>query len=197
MGRELRAIDDERIYHVMCRGCNRGPIAWDAHDYRSLAGELDRAATRHRWEVFAWCLLTNHHHVLMRTPYGGFSDGFQVMNGAHARRTNRRHGRTDHLFRNRPVAVEVESEAHFVAAILYIARNPVEAGLCRYPQEWEFGSFRAAVGAARAPDWLALAEVHRPFGATPEAARAELARLVQNGHLPVSDTGGDAWPLKT
>ena len=128
MGRDLRAIDNERIYHVVCRGSNRGAIAWDRHDYESIVGELSRAATLHRWDVLAWCLLTNHYHVLMRTPYGGFSVGFQVINGSHSRRTNRRHGRTDHLFRNRPVSVEVASDAHLVTSILYIARNPVAAG---------------------------------------------------------------------
>jgi REP element-mobilizing transposase RayT len=197
MGRDLRTIDNERIYHVMCRGNNRGPLAWDRHDYESLVRELSRAATQHRWDVLAWCLMPNHYHVLMRTPFGGFSDGFQVANGSHARRTNRRHGRSDHLFKNRPLSVEVSSDAHLVTAILYIARNPVEAGLCANAGGWPWGSYRATIGAEPAPRWLAVTEVESFFGRTPEAARSELARLVHDGHLPVSDTDGEAPPLRT
>ena len=197
MGRELRLIEPDEIYHVTCRGNNRGLIAWDTRDYRSLVGELDRAARRHRWNVLSWCLMPNHHHVLVRAPHGGFSEGFQVMNGSHSRRTNRRYGRTDHLFRNRPEAKLVDSDAYLVTAIVYIARNPLEAGLCENAREWEFGSYRALLGAAPAPPWLAVDEVLATFGRTRGAARAELARLVHQGHLLVSDTERDAWPVRT
>ena len=188
MGRDLRAIDNERIYHVVCRGSNRGPIAWDRHDYDSLTRELAKAAKRHCWQVFAWCLLPNHYHLLLRTPQGGFSPGFQVINGTHSRRTNHRHGRSDHLFRNRPRAIEVASDAHLVTAILYVARNPVAAGLCPRAAAWPFSSYRATVGSAEAPAWLAVADVLELFGSTEHRARSELERLVQHGHLSVSDT---------
>jgi REP-associated tyrosine transposase len=188
VGRDLRVIDNEHIYHAVCRGSNRGPIAWDRHDYDSLTAELAKAAKRHCWQVLAWCFLPNHYHVLLRTPQGGFSSGFQVMNGSHSRRTNRRHGRSDHLFRNRPRTIEVASDAHLVAAILYVARNPVAAGLSPRAGAWPFSSYRATVGKAEAPAWLAVAEVLELFGPTPQRARSELARLVHNEHLLVSDT---------
>ena len=140
-------------------------------------------------------LLSNHYHVLLRTPLGGFSDGFQLINGSHSRRTNYRHGRTDHLFRNRPHSVAVRSEAHLAVAILYIARNPVEAGLCRTAEEWSFGSYRALAGLEPAPSWLAVRDVHALFGIDTTNARAELARLVRNEHLPVSDTEEMSWPF--
>src|SRR3954464_14530953 len=99
MGYPTREIDPKLVYHVTCRGNNRGRIVWDRYDYESLASELARVAARYRWDVHSWCFLTNHYHLLLRTPFGGFSDGFQTMNGNHARRTNRRHDRRDHLFR--------------------------------------------------------------------------------------------------
>jgi putative transposase len=190
MGRDLRTIDHELMYHVTCRGNNRGFIAWDRIDYQSLAGELAKAATRYRWQVLAWCFMTNHYHVLLRTPSGGFSDGFQVMNGSHARRTNRRHGRSDHLFRNRPWSLEVASDAHLVSALIYIARNPVEAGVCPGAADWAFSSYRATVGLAPAPEWLAVETALSVFGATPARASAEFERLVHGRHPLVSDTDG-------
>src|SRR5581483_4515551 len=106
MGRERRVIDPESIYHVMCRGSDRKVIALDARDYRTLTGLLAKAATRYEWEIFAWCLMPNHYHVVMRTPNGGFSEGFRMLNQSHSFRFNRRHGRSAHLFRHRPHAIE-------------------------------------------------------------------------------------------
>jgi len=194
IGRELRIIERDRWYHVTCRGNNRGPIAWDQHDYASLKGELERAAMRFRWELAAWCFMPNHYHLVLRTPHGGFSEGFQVMNGSHSRRTNRRYGRTDHLFRNRPRARRIRSDAHLVSAVVYVVRNPVRAGLCRTAGEWPYSSYRATVGRTKAPPWLVLDEVLPLFGPTPAEARAEFARLVHDQHLPVSDIDASLDP---
>ena len=131
MGRSLRIIDRDVVYHAVTKGNNGGPIACDATDRASVFHELDRAATRYGWEVFAWCCLTTHNHVVLRAPQGGLSEGFREMNGNHSRRTGRRHGWSGHLIRNRFFSVAVESEAHFVGCALYVARNPIAAGLCK------------------------------------------------------------------
>jgi putative transposase len=183
MGRDLRIIDPESIYHVVSCGSNRGPIAWDDHDFESLFGDLAAAAAHYAWEVFAWCAMPTHHHVLVRTPAQGFSPGFQTLNGNHARRTNRRHGREAHLFKNRPFAAKVDSDAYLVTAILYVVRNPIEAGICKHASQWRYSSYRATVGQVEAPTWLNVEALHELFGGP-----AEFARLVHDGHLPVSDT---------
>jgi putative transposase len=187
MGCARRVIDPDSIYHAMCRGSDRNPIAWDGHDFESLSNGLSRVATRHDWEVFAWCLMHNHYHVVLRTPDGGFSPGFQVLNQTHSIRTNRRHGRTAHLFRNRPHCIEIASDAHLVSAILYVVRNPLRAALCAHASEWPWSSYRATVGLAEPPAWLALETVLELFGSA-----AEFERLVHGGHLPVSETIGSA-----
>jgi putative transposase len=179
-------IDPDSIYHVVSCGSGRGPIVWDDRDCDSLLLDMAKAATRHLWEVFAWCVMTTHHHLVLRTPAHGFSPGFQLLNGNHARRTNRRHARNAHLFQNRPYAVEVESDAHLVAAILYVVRNPVAAGVCKHASHWPYSSYRATVGLAEPPPWLNIAALHELFGGA-----AEFARLVHDGHLPVSDTNGN------
>jgi len=185
VGRDLRIIDPDSIYHVISCGSDRGPIAWDDHDYESLFRDLAKAAVRHGWEVFAWCAMRTHHHVVLRTPARGFSAGFQLLKGNHARRTTRRHGPEAHLFQNRPFAVEVDSDAYLVAAILYVVRNPVEAGVCKHASHWPHSSYRATVGHVEPPPWLNVEALHELFGGA-----AEFARLVHDGHLPVSDTNG-------
>jgi putative transposase len=192
MGRELRQIDPDAIYHAGSRGSNRFPIAWDERDLESMSAEIGRAATRHGWRVLAWCVLPNHTHLIVQTPTGGFSEGFREMNGNHARRTNRRHGREAHLFKNRPWALELTTMAHLIGAIAYVLRNPVEAELCERAEGWRFSSYRAVLGLEAAPPWLDMHDVLALFGHTTAEARAALSHLVHKGQLlvpvPVSDT---------
>ena len=189
MGRDLRSIDPNSIYHAVSIGSDHCPIAWDDHDYDSLLREVAKAAKRYGWEVFAWCVMPTHHHVVLRTTKKGFSAGFQLVNGSHARRTNRRHERVAHLFRNRPYASEVTSDAYLVSAILYVIRNPIAAGICDHASRWPHSSYYATVGLAEPPLWLNVEALHELFGGA-----SEFARLVHDGHLPVSDTNGTASP---
>jgi REP-associated tyrosine transposase len=188
VGRELRVIDPTYPYHVFCRGSNRGPIVFDEADCDRFVGELDRVAREFEWKVYAWCLLPNHHHVIVQTARAAFSAGFQQLNGNHSRRTNLRHGRSDHLFRNRPGMVCCESPAHLVGAIAYVVRNPLTAGLVDHPGAWRWSSYRATMGLVRAPKWLCLDEILDLFGATPESARSAFDSIVHLGHPVVSDT---------
>ena len=195
MGRDNRAIDPEWIYHVTCRGSNRGLIVWDDLDCESFWAELDHVATTFEWKVYAWCLMPNHHHVVLRATEQQFSDGFQQLNGNHSRRTNRRHGRTDHLFRNRPRAKELASTAHLIAAIVYVLRNPVDAGIVEHAAAWPWSSYRATVDLGPAASWLLADRVVDLFGRDVASARRALERLVNFGHDLVSDTNEMPAPL--
>src|SRR5438067_3568828 len=188
MARRSRTIDPDAIYHVGSRGSNRAQIIWDEIDCKSFADELARTASRYHWSVLAWCLMPNHHHVILRASEEAFSKGFHQLNGNYSRRTNKRHGRSDHLFKNRPWSEELASHAHLINALRYVLRNPVKAGMCARSHEWAYSSYRATVALEQAPVWLLIDEVLELFGPTPEIAMREVARLVHEGHAPVSDT---------
>jgi putative transposase len=204
VGYELRVIDRAEAYHVVCRGSNRGQIVWDRDDCDSFRSELYRVAARFDWSIYAWCLMPNHHHIVLHATQAQFSAGFQQLNRGHARRTNRRHGRSDHLFRQRPRARRIESMAHLVGAIAYIVRNPVEAGLVEHAAAWEWSSYRSTVGMKPAPSWLLVEEALALFGHDSVRAIAAFEQLVHSGHLLVSDAAemfspekAEAFALKT
>jgi len=194
VGRPPRIVDTEAIYHVFARGNNKGQVAWDRQDGDTFLDELGAVATRYRWDVFAWCLMPNHHHVVLRAPHDGLSAGFRLLNGNYSRRTNRRHDRVDHLFKNRFGWRQLSSDSHLIGAIAYVVRNPVAAGLCSHAGEWRHSSYRATVGREPAPRWLVVDRVLRLFGSTPQEARAAFDVLVHQGRLVVSDTGGERRP---
>ena len=183
-----RCIDPELLYHAGSRGSNRNPIVWDHEDYQSLIGEIGRAAIRRRWSVLAWCVMPNHYHLVLQDPHGGFSAGFQQINGNHSRRTNRRYGRTAHLFENRPWDREIRHVGRLVGALIYVYRNPVEAGLCRRAEDWPYSSYRQTLGLEPPAHWLDAGRVRPLFGRSLEEIRDCLNALVHRGPARVSDT---------
>ena len=131
----------------------------------------------------------NHFHFLVQIPHGGLSRGMQVLNTGYSVRTNKRHGRTGHLVRNRFYSELVEDETHLMEAIRYIVLNPVRAGLCQSPADWPWSSYRACAATELAHPFLAVDRVLGLFGTRPAAARAEFRAFVREGHVQVSDTG--------
>ena len=82
----------------------------------------------------------NHIHLLVETRDPNLGDGMHRLQGSYAQYFNRRHGYVGHLFQDRYKAVPVTSDGQLVMAAAYIARNPVEAGLCASAIDWTWSS---------------------------------------------------------
>ena len=188
MGREPRGDTTGGVFHVTSRGNNQEPLFFDDFDWASLIHRLSRAAGKYRLRVFAYCLMGNHYHLVVAAPFGGLSEAIQWLNGGYSRRTNRRYGRSGHLFHNRFAARSVESDGHLLEACRYTVLNPVRASLCSSPEEWIWSSYRACAGLELAPPFLAEAELLALFGSRPAEARAAYRAFVAAGHVRVSDT---------
>jgi putative transposase len=181
VGRPPRNEVADGLYHVSSRGNNRERIVWDDHDRRLWVKRLDHVVRRMCWVVSGWCLLTNHYHLIVQIPFGGLSKGMQLLTTGHSRAMGRRHARTRHLLQNRFYSGLIEDEAHLLGTHRYVALNPVEAGLCRHPADWAWGSFRAIAGLEAPPRVLSAQRALDLFHAPPEEARAAYVRLVESG----------------
>jgi hypothetical protein len=122
--------------------------------------------------------MTNHFHLILRNPQGGLSSGMQHLVSGHSRETNRRYGRRDHLFRQRFFSVQLTRDSHFLEACRYVVLNPVRAGLCRSPAEWQWSSYRACAGFTFSPSFLAAGELLQMFGNRPSEAAARYRAFV-------------------
>jgi putative transposase len=129
-----------------------------------------QAVHRHRWICMAYCLMTNHFHLVLSLSGSNLSKGMHRINGVYARRFNERHGHRGHLFEARYSSTLIETEEHLLDAIRYVTLNPVTAGLCDDPAEWPWSSFRATAGLEPCPRFLAAARVRRLFGREPGGA---------------------------
>jgi putative transposase len=181
MGRPLRIIEPGGLYHVTSRGSNRGTIAWDDRDMRLLLTLLEQSALRFRWQVLAYCLMTNHYHVLVRPGECGLSDGMQRLNGGYSRAIGRRYGRDRHLFANRFGARHIETQSYLLEVVRYIPLNPVLAGLCDVPERWRWSSYAATIGLGFPPSFLSVDEIRGLFGTRPGPACAAYRSFVMDG----------------
>ena len=136
------------------------------------------AVARHELETYGWSLLPNHWHLLVTCPEHGLSTFVKELNHRYALRFDRRWGRVAHVFQNRFGAVLQTTEEQFLWTLRYVMRNPVEAGLCASPLDWQWTSFAASIGSSPAPEHLRVDAILEHFGETPAIRRERFLEFV-------------------
>lgn len=179
MPRAPRLLAPETTYHLMARGNNGMPIYADDHDRARFLRLLATAIARHGWDHFAYCLMGNHFHLLVRIKKPDLPAGMGQLLSEYARTFNRRHGRSGHLFRERYKAVVVKDDRHFFTELRYVAMNPVRAGLVRRPEEWIWSSYPSLLAGTGAAVPVAVDEILDLFHSNPPRARALLRAFVE------------------
>lgn len=151
-------------HHVMNRGANRSHVFSNSLDAESLLHCLVEASSRYEVEVHAYCLMSNHFHLLVHSGAGRLSEFVRFSIGRFSRTKNKRDGRDGPLFRSRFTSKLIEGDAHLLECSRYIHLNPVRAGLVDEPEEWPWSSARAYLGLDTAPEWLITQEMLAMFG---------------------------------
>jgi REP-associated tyrosine transposase len=150
MPRPARDFQPGGHYHLVTRGVNGRAVYVDDDDRRRFLVLLSVAARKCRWRVHAWCLMSNHYHLLIEATTGEVSTGVQLLNGRYAQAFNERHDRRGHLWAQRFRVTTVESDAHLERAMVYIVENPLRAHLVSRADDWRWSGFAlpGAVGTA-------------------------------------------------
>jgi putative transposase len=184
MARKPRNETEAGIHHVYARGVERRLIFGDDEDRRLYLRLLQGVVDKFRWRCLAYCLMPNHVHLLIETREPNLGRGMHSLHGLYAQAFNERWSRVGHLFQSRFGSRWVHDEVQLARVLAYIAVNPVAAGLCTAPDEWEWGSHRSALSgrSARLLDVGRLRNHLAPLGDLALVYRALMnARLVSAG----------------
>lgn len=141
----MRRIDLPGVtQHVVQRGHDRRPCFFAPDDYDAYLAILSESLQKYGAQLHAYCLMTNHTHLLMTpTTPGALSAVLQHSSGRFVRLINRRYGRTGTLWESRFKACIVDSDRYALTCHRYIELNPVRAGVVATPAAYAWSSYSA------------------------------------------------------
>lgn len=141
MARQARKRSETGIYHIMLRGIDKRNIFLDDKDRMRFLESLLRAKEIGKFELYGYCLMDNHVHLLMKENEEIGTSMKRITVGYVAWHNNK-HGRTGHLFQNRYLSEPVESESYLITVLRYIHQNPVKAGLVQQVKDYWWSSYK-------------------------------------------------------
>jgi REP element-mobilizing transposase RayT len=181
MSRPLRIEYPGAVYHVTSRGDARRPIFRDDNDRLLFLDVLHFIVSRFQWLCHAYCLMSNHYHLLIETPEGNLSRAMRQLNGVYTQRFNRRHRKPGHVFQGRYKAIVVEKESYLLELCRYVVLNPVRAKAVEAPEAWIWSSYKATAGFMDVPEYLTADWILSHFGKKRKDAQKHYREFVLAG----------------
>lgn len=181
------------LYHVASGATKPDPFFRDTIDRGNFVIELAKMLAREDVVCISFCLLTTHYHALFDAAEAALPSAMQRLNWHYARRTNGRHRRLGHAVGRRYMAEPIADDAHLLSAFRYVAWNPVEAGMCKRPQDSRWSSYATTIRLRTDYSFLDAARVLGCFGRPRAAAIERLRGFVE---APSDSSGHAASPLR-
>ncbi len=141
MSRKLRVISQSGIYHIILRGNNRMEIFRDHEDFEKLLSVLKRYKEKSNYEIYAYCLMNNHFHILLKIDTEPLSQVMRRICVSYVYWYNQKYSRVGNLFQDRFRSESVENDEYFLTVLRYILRNPVKAGIIKDIENYKWSSY--------------------------------------------------------
>lgn len=141
MPRQARKKSSSGIYHVMLRGINKQQIFEDEEDCEKFLWTLKETKAVSEYKLFAYCLMGNHIHLLIKEEKEPLEQIFKRIGGKFVYWYNIKYQRVGHLFQDRFKSEPVEDDAYLFTVLRYIHQNPTRAKLCENVEDYKFSSY--------------------------------------------------------
>lgn len=183
MPRQARLDFPGTLHHAICRGIEKRKIVTDDRDRDNFVERMGQAAKETGTVIYAWALMTNHAHILLRSGKYGISQFMRKLLTGYAISYNLRHRRHGYLFQNRYKSIVCEEDPYFLELIRYIHLNPIRAGLVSTLDELDKYPYsgHSVIMGKRRYDWQDRDYVLKQFGDKEGSAKREYKRFVEAG----------------
>ena len=141
MPRVPRSVYPDGHFHATARGAGRMAIYRDDEDRLAFLGLVATVTDGFSWTCNAFCLMTNHYHLVLESTRVDLSAGLHRLNGVYAQAFNGRYGRWGHVFGDRFWCRSLD-EHELEQTCHYVLDNPVRAGLCAHADDWPWSACR-------------------------------------------------------
>lgn len=141
MPRLPRQKSENGIYHVMLRGINQQVIFEESEDYFKFIETIEKYKAVSGYKVFAYCLMSNHIHILLKVEKEELDLIMKRIAGSYAYWYNWKYYRKGHLFQDRYKSEPVKDEKYFLTVLRYIHQNPAKANLVENIDEYKYSSY--------------------------------------------------------
>ena len=147
MPRVARGLADGQDYHVLNRGNGRQNVFHKEGDFQAFLDLLGEARKRYGIKLFAYCLMSNHFHLLLQTTKGAdLCRCMQWLMTSHVRRYHRHYGTSGHVWQGRFKSFIVQQDGHLLTVARYIESNPVRAKMVDSAADWPWSSYHQHAG---------------------------------------------------
>ncbi len=183
MPRQARIDTTGALHHIIARGIERRKIFQDEQDRYGFLTNLGLILEQTETACFAWSLMPNHFHLLLRTGVTPMAMVMRRLLTGHAVRFNRRHQRHGHLFQNRYKSILCQEDCYLLELVRYIHLNPLRARLVAdldQLDQYPFSGHGVIMGTHEQP-WQNSEKVLLHFGKQVQSARQEYREFVARG----------------
>ena len=183
MPRKSRIDAPGALHHIIARGIERRAIFRDEGDRADFLERLGDNLKETRTSCFAWALLPNHFHLLLRTGATPISIIMRRILTGYAVVHNQRHNRQGHLFQNRFKSVLCQEEPYLLELVRYIHLNPLRAGIVedlRSLDRYRYCGHSRLMGKLET-SWQDTSHILGLFGETISGARRRYKQFVSEG----------------
>ena len=172
MSRPWRIEYEGALYHLLSRGNERSDIFSNNKDRTSFLDAVGEMSERFDIDIFAYVLMDNHYHLLLRTRQANLKRAMQWFGTTYTQRFNRRHFRSGHLFQGRYKSIIIQNDAYLLQLSYYIHRNPLRAGIVKRLAGYRWSSYNAYAYGRKTPEWLSTGLILDQFAGAQDCHRS-------------------------
>lgn len=139
MSRKARFYQKTNYFHIMVQGINKSYIFENSKDKEYYIKLIKEKKANFNLKIITYCVMDNHVHLVIYTKtIQDLSEFMRKINTMYALYYNKKYGRVGYVFRDRFKSQAIQTEKQLFNCINYVYRNPIKAGLCKFPEEYPY-----------------------------------------------------------